>query len=171
MVINLTEAERRILANQELILAKLYPEEEWHLKHAKVYECWFSTEYEKVLNVDRDSFYAEYQETLNILNMFAGIYNIRETVEKAGQLKDIVESDLNLIKYTWFDHNRDPHYWYAQFLINENWYYKNLKSDNGVWVWALPRYRKLLIAWENLIREKKTDYWKEDLIYLINNTR
>jgi hypothetical protein len=39
MVINLTEAERRILANQELILAKLYPEEEWHLKHAKVYEC------------------------------------------------------------------------------------------------------------------------------------
>ena len=31
--------------------------------------------------------------------MFTAIYNIRETVEKDGQLKDIVESDLNLIKY------------------------------------------------------------------------
>lgn len=171
MIINLTEAERRILANQELILAKLYPEEEWHLNHAKVYEYWFSTEYEEVLNVDRDGSYTEYKETLNILNMFSGIYNIRETVEKDGQLKDIIESDLNLIKYRWFDHNHDPHYWYAQFLINDKWDYKNLKSDNGVWVWALPRYRKLLIAWENLIREKKNDYWKEDLIYLINNTR
>ena len=66
MAIKLTEVERRILANQELILAKLYPEEEWHINNAKVYEYWFSTEYEEVLNIDKDDSHEDYEETGNI---------------------------------------------------------------------------------------------------------
>ncbi|MDO4713845.1 MAG: YfbU family protein [bacterium] len=99
MAIKLTEVERRILANQELILAKLYPEEKWHLNHAKVYEYGFSTEYEEVLNINKDGSSEAYKETLNILNMFTGIYNIKHTAEKNGTLKDISKSDLHLIEY------------------------------------------------------------------------
>ena len=171
MTIKLTEVERRILANQELILAKLYPEEKRHINNAKVYEYWFSTEYEDVLNINKDSSDEEYKETLNILNMYSGIYNIKYTAEKNGTLQDISKSDLDLIKYTWFDHNHDPHYCYAQFLINDKWHYQILKNDNGVWVGALPRYRRLLKAWNKLISIKHSDFWKEDIIYLIQHAK
>ncbi|PZM86863.1 MAG: hypothetical protein DLD55_04455, partial [candidate division SR1 bacterium] len=94
MAIKLTKAERRILANQELILAKLYPEEERHINNAKVYECGFSTEYEEVLNIDKDGSHEDYEETVNILNMFSGIYNIKHTIEREGLLESISISDL-----------------------------------------------------------------------------
>lgn len=171
MAIKLTEVERRILANQELILAKLYPEEEWHINNAKVYEYWFSTEYEEVLNIDKDDSHEDYEETVNILNMFSGIYNIKHTIEKEGLLENISMYDLSMIKYEWFDHNHDSHYWYAQFLINDKRHFQNLKNDNGVWVWVLPRYRRLLKAWNNLISTNRWDFWKEDIVYLIQHAK
>lgn len=171
MAIKLTKAERRILANQELILAKLYPEEERHINNAKVYECWFSTEYEEVLNIDKDGSHEDYEETVNILNMFSGIYNIKHTIEREGLLESISISDLSMIKYEWFDHNHDSHYRYAQFLINDKRRFQNLKNDNGVWVWVLWRYRRLLKAWDNLISKKHSDFWKEDIIYLIEHAK
>ena len=100
-----------------------------------------------------------------------GIYNIKHTIEKEGLLENISMYDLSMIKYEWFDHNHDSHYWYAQFLINDKRHFQNLKNDNGVWVWVLPRYRRLLKAWNNLISTNRWDFWKEDIVYLIQHAK
>ena len=142
--IKLTDGERMILANQELILSFLDKEhEEFHLKLTEIYRCWYSTEYLRYSQLsDVECTKESCEETLDILSMFSWIQFMVESMTE----EEKKWLDIWMLEYGWFDANTDGcHYWFARFLI-DNWDYPVLKEceRNSHSSSTLPLYKRLL---------------------------
>ena len=144
----LTTIERQILMNQEMILAKLYPEDEKHHEwKAKVFQLWIEGTYEFNLEptVSKDVF----DETNNILNMFL---DIDAAIKKlSGEEK--ASLDLDAISYEWFD----PHWEHIRVInyhrdraereelipVFREWVTNNDRYLNQIPMSILPKYSRM----------------------------
>lgn len=164
---SLTIAERAILINQEMILAKLYPEEkEFHEERADLFKRGIAWIYN--ISLEDEVPYEVYTETLDILNMFV------ELEEGKASLSDEEKADLDLshIDYEGFDRNlNSTHVRVLDYLATKPLYQKYDKNSHTES--SLFRYRRMLEIYEQEVREfssnPKID--KNFLIKMINGMK
>lgn len=173
MAINLTRVERQILYNQNKIFSLLDKENsnEYEFNMDVLYKG-FEREYESVIDVYPDEEVTTHEiceETVNILSMYRSIENSFARLSE----EDKVEIDLKPIKFEGFDANNDPHYYYAEFMIEKQgkWdEYANfgLNSHSPA---SIGKYRRMLAAMDERLGGVHNDLDKDDLLYIIEMVR
>ena len=144
-MVNLTDAERRILANQERIFMLLDPENRAeHERKEKIYLSWFVAEYENVLDLNFPVSETICKEVRGILTMFSDIEKL------SASFKEWI--DEHYYEYKGFSREDGYYAEYAWFLLEETDLFRNLKkkvkeSD----VSNIRRYLDMLDCWKRTI--------------------
>lgn len=164
---SLTIAERAILINQEMILAKLYPEEkEFHEERADLFKRGIAWTYN--ISLEDEVPYEVYTETLDILNMFLKLEAGKASLSDAEK----IELDLSHIDYEGFDRNLNPNHVRAlDYLVTKPLYQKYDKD--GHFKSSLFRYRRMLEIYKQEVWEFLWDLKidKNFLIKMINGMK
>ncbi len=166
MDITLTLKERLLLANQYLILEKLYPDEAEHYAELrKVVERGYALEYiDLVEQFSEELSKEDCLEVHDILDMHRALH------DAYGRLEDKSGINADEIRFQGFDANEETRqYVYVGFLLHDQkrWSESNRDDLNKPWR-ALPRYRKMLTKWGrsadryHLIREDIVRIISED---------
>lgn len=153
MAIELTEVERRILANQELILAKLYPEDaKKHYENMRIYQDWFSIRYPQSLDIEKEISEELCKEVQEILWMFI---KIKDSIESLSE-KDKEGLEISYLEFDGFDHlNDDPYVHYTNFLQSIPSFYLEDAGKNSHSPSSLERYKKMLAYFQDQL-----SYWR-----------
>lgn len=148
----LSEKERLIIANQLLILEKLYPEEaESYSRKRKAVEQGYSLHYSWLT----EGFFEEMteqecREVVDILDMYRSLtFSYRDLDDKQG-------IDEKQLQFSGFDGNEeDKQFSYTQYFIVDLGRFDELRRGleypdfNSHWP-MLERYRRMLTAWKAL---------------------
>lgn len=153
MTIKLTEVERRILANQELILAKLYPEnEKKHYENMRTYKDWFSIRYAQSLDIEKEMSEELCKEVQEILWMFI---KIKDSIKNLSE-EEKEGLELSYLEFDGFDHLNDYSYvHYANFLQSIPSFYLEDAGKNSHSPISLGRYQKMLAYFQDQL-----SYWR-----------
>lgn len=160
----LTNAERAILANQNRILAFLNESNaDQYNYRADVFEHGYERLYEDALGLMGKVPYDVCKETTDILNMYRDINTV------PAKLTDAQKQALDLasLKFEGFDANEEEgHYSFVRFLIEQNRYQEyadvNLNSHDP----RVMRKYRLMLDFINSLEEQR-DLTPEDLPALI----
>ncbi len=156
---NLSREQRWMLANQYLILEKLYPENADHYERARAvleegfelnYDDYIPHIYERTMSEDAC------KEVLDILDMFSALErSYRQLPEKPA---GVSEHDVTFLG---FDGNHETEQLgYARFLIEKEGKWQELAghgdhlNSHGPF---LDSYRRMLRVWQELPTEEKYD--------------
>jgi hypothetical protein len=161
MRLELTPAERVLLANQFRILEALYYSEkaDSSKRHREILEGGYSMHYSDFAPwLDREMNDAECNEVYDILSMFSNLFNSYQSLKgKSG-----IEGPPN--KFWGFDRNTETNYYgFANYLINTCGQFAELKdsgdrlNSHGPY---LPVYRRMLVQWRPV---KKPQLTKEEI--------
>lgn len=163
----LTIIERQILMNQEMILAKLYPEEkEYHEERGDLFKRGIAWTYN--ISLEDEVSYEVYAETLDILNMFLEL----EAGKASLSDEEKAELDLSYIDYEGFDHNLNSnHVRVLDYLATKPLYQKYNKNSHTES--SLFRYRRMLEIYKQEVWEFSWDLKidKNFLIKMINGMK
>lgn len=159
----LTRAERWMLYNQFLILAKLYPEDAASYQEMReIVEQGYELNYKDICGhiVGDDDVIStdECMEVLDILDMFRGLnYTYEALGDKAG-------IDHALIQFGGFDGNEESKYLsYTHFLVvRQNKYAEQARGDFNSQFPMLEHYRRMVAEWK--ASSDKYHLTKEDVI-------
>lgn len=153
MASKLTEVERRILANQELILAKLYPENgKKHYENMRTYKDWFSIRYAQSLDIKKEMSEELCKEVQEILWMFI---KIKDSIKNLSE-EEKEGLELSYLEFDGFDHLNDyPYVHYANFLQSIPSFYLEDAGKNSHSPTSLGRYQKMLAYFQDQL-----SYWR-----------
>jgi len=165
MKINLTEIERTILRNQNLILAKLNPDNDGpYLGNAEILKHGFEYEYDSVLNVYSENevtTFEQCEETIDILQMFRVLRNAM------AQIDDDSDLDKKKLEFQGFDANNDKHYFYMKFLLGQGKWDEYDRVQNSHNISTISRYRAMLSIYNQRVGNLGA-LSKQDLIDIQN---
>jgi len=151
----LTITERAILANQNKILALLDQENSEHyLNNIKIIEKGYSGLYEELFtNIDKEISQEICNETHAILNMYFVINNFIETLKAEEKLG----LDLEKIEFEGFDRNRNDHFSFMNFIVEEKDLYPEYKGTNfnSHSELSLSKYRTMLPVYNEVIKDNR----------------
>ena len=163
----LTIVERQILANQFRILANIYDDNSFLIK-AEILENGYTGKYNEVFDVHIEEISFDVcKETEEILQM----YRVIDKAIKSLNPEEANELDLEKIKFEGFDANNDPHYYYAEFMIEklELWQeYKDMYLNSHSRA-SLNKYKRMLKIYKSKISETKWELDKTDLEDIIKS--
>ena len=163
----LTIIERQILMNQEMILAKLYPEEkEFHEERADLFKRGIAWTYN--ISLEDEVPYEVYTETFDILNMFLKL----EAGKASLSDEEKADLDLSYIDYKGFDYNlNSTHVRVLDYLATKPLYQEYDKNSHTES--SLFRYRRMLEIYKQEVREFSWDLKidKNFLIKMINGMK
>ncbi len=163
MKIELTFAERAILANQFRILAATDAEnKEQHLVDAEVFESGFTGLYQESLQRIGEEVTPEIcKETHEILGMYRMIDGAI-----GGLSPEIRETlDLKKIKFQGFDANNDRHYHFMTFMIDKQGKYQEHNSNyiNSHNALTIHMYRNMLKVYKKLQKQHVHNFSLQNL--------
>lgn len=163
----LSVVERQILANQFKILSKIENDTHTYEMKIEILENGYTEMYFEVFDLNIDEIpIGVCEETTQILHMYRRINN---TIAGLSETERI-DLDLEQIKFEGFDAQKDGHYHYMNFLIdNMNLWpeysdiYLNCHSP-----YQLSKYQRMLEYQTFLLDNDQYDITKENLEHLIN---
>lgn len=161
----LTIVERQLLANQNLILAKLENDDNY-LINADILISGYTGKYDEIFNVDFEEIPIEIcNETTEILNMYRIINNAIDALTP-GQ-KELI--DLEKLNFVGFDANNDSHYHYGTFMIKRMNLWQEYKDFyfNSHSSYPLTKYRKLLAYHQSRMTQNVYELTFDDLIEMV----
>ncbi len=165
---SLTLIERSILANQYKLFSMLDKKNaKEHLANAQVFEDGYAGLYEEVLENMSDEISKETcDETNDILVMFKHINKAISGLSKSQRSK----LDLHKIRFDGFDADNDEHYYFAKFMIKKKHFYEHFSSIkmNSGSLASMPRYKKMLPVYKQIIDNPDYEFGKRELKRLID---
>jgi uncharacterized protein len=169
MDLELTLKERLLLANQYLILEKLYPEEASRYSQFREALRWgYSLHYSELvdwfseLGLSRD----ECRKVIEILNMYRALHAAyNESPDKNGVKADAVV-------FPGFDGNDESTYYgYVTYLINECGKWSEFAGhDFNTHTEMMPKYEQMLQEWERKT-ENRYKLTSEEMVRILDAGR
>lgn len=146
----LTKTERLILANQYLILEKLYPEEKVQYEQIRTaIEKGYQFNYEDAVEWFYDEFSKEDSIfVIDVLDMYSQILFANENAEGEEKLE-------SGIKFPGFDGNKETSYLgYVRYYLKDLGHFDELKNNSEFGDFnshrpMVDRYRRMLGVWNN----------------------
>lgn len=162
---NLSREQRWMLANQYLILEKLYPENADHYEQAReVLEEGFELSYDWYIPhiAERTMSQDACKEVIEILNMFSALE--RSYGQLPEKPADVSERDVTFLGFDGNDETEQLSY--ASFLIEKEGKWQEL-ADHGDHLNShaplLGSYRRMLRVWEQLPMERRYELSTDDI--------
>ena len=145
--IDLSKAERTILANQYKILSIIDPDNlaEYN-NNMEILELGYVGFYPQIVKCEAEISYEVYKETHRILTMFRDINVSKQALVKA-------EGDrFNALTFVGFDGNHDPHYHLAKFMVEKQNLYEELRDAdlNSHSQASIESYRRMEHVYQKL---------------------
>ncbi|MEQ9021326.1 MAG: YfbU family protein, partial [Pseudomonadales bacterium] len=138
--------QRKILWNQFEILKHLEPQRSKdYRRHQETLESGYSSYYDDVMEMVSEDEADEHmqQETIKILEMFRALDQTKT--------RGWVPSNPDRAVFQGFDGNNDDHYHFARYLLETRELFEESgkRPHNSHSIATLPRYRKMMQAWQN----------------------
>ncbi|MFB6800440.1 YfbU family protein [Peribacillus butanolivorans] len=164
---DLTKKERLFLANQYLILEKLYPEEKLHYEQLrKALERGYQLNYEDAVEWYYDEFSKEDSTfVIDVLDMYSQMLFANDNAEDEEKL----ESGL---KFPGFDGNKETSYLgYVRYYLKDLGRFDELKTNSEFGDFnshrpMVKRYERMLRVWDST--ESKYNLSMEDVKRILN---
>lgn len=160
----LSREQRWMLANQYLILEKLYPEDAEHYARVReVLEEGFELNYDWIIPhiAERTMAPEECKEILDILDMFSAL---ERSYDRLGDKGDI---DEYAVRFQGFDGNRETEQLsYASFLIEKEGKWPELAAHGdhlNSHAPLLGSYRRMLQVWQGIPMEQQYELSADDI--------
>lgn len=164
--LNLTTAERLLLAHQLRILQRLDPEDDRSLQ-LEIVEKGYEYLYDELTNELLDPLDPSVApEVYDIFDMFRSLH------DSIARLEDKSGIDVERAKFKGYDgNNESQHYAFAEFVLKRRNHYGESMNEkdyyNTHWE-MLPAYRRMLAAWSGFQKPGAEGLTRDEILQLVN---